>query len=135
MSKEKNTKKPAAPKGPNKYVLFFRDDRTRFIAGLLMMLVGAWLAIAFASFLSTDAGKADLTLQGETGPNGASNWTGNWGHTLAKLLINDWLGLGSILFVVLMIRFGYTLMRNNPLRPLLSVAIRYALWRDRKSVV
>lgn len=128
MAKEEK-KASKTPQGPNRLLVFLRDDRTRFIVGLLFLLVGALLALAFCSFLGY-AGKADASViaNGAVMQQGATNWAGSFGALASEFCINQWLGVASFLYVFLCIRLGFSLTRNVSIRPLFSVFVHYALW-------
>lgn len=125
-------KKNTTPKGPNKFMLFVRDDRTRFILGMILYFVGALMALAFISFLA-DAGKADYAALSDGSIDAAKphNWSGSIGARMAEFCINRWLGVSALLYVVFILRLGYRLTRNLPLVSLFGVFVRYAcfsLW-------
>ena len=134
-TKDKKTtaKESKAPKKPSKLKAFFRSERSRFIAGLLILVFSASLAVAFLSFLVT--GKDDQALL-ENMPlsaifstgNGLSNWGGTVGAFAAEYCINRWIGLSAFLFVVFLFRFGYSMIQRLSLRPLVGVFVRTALW-------
>ena len=127
MSKDTKDKKKSFQ--PNRFVLFFSDERTRFILGLLFLFLGALMALAFTSFLSS-AGKADsAALQsGHIYGEGANNWAGTLGAVMAEYCINRWLGVASFLYVIFFLRLGYRLFRVMPLRPLFPILLLYAIW-------
>ncbi len=129
MSKEKDTKEKKKASKPNRVALFFKDERTRFILGLLFLFLGALMALAFTSFL-TSAGKADsAALQsGNIYGVGANNWAGTFGAIVAEYCINQWLGVASFLYVIFFLRLGYRLFRVKPLLPLLPILFLYAVW-------
>lgn len=130
MSKEKEKeKKPSGPKKPSKIAAFFSDDKTRFIFALLLLLIGVWLFMAFVSFLC-EAGKADsaAVLQGQKPASGMNNWTGALGATIAELCINQWIGVSSILYVVFILRLGYSMVLQHPLRRYFMVLVNTAIW-------
>ena len=125
MAKDKKTQ----PKGPNRIVRFLRDDRTRFITGMLFMAVGVMTALAFVSFV-LNAGKADYAAltSGALANEPAANLGGSIGAYISELCINRWIGVSSILFVIVILRLGYRLIRNKPLRSLFGTFVLYGCW-------
>ena len=133
MAKEKTTSKPKAPKKPSRIVTFYRSEVTRFVFGLLLLLVAAILMMAFLSFFFT--GKSDQAIienlsAGEIirQGNGISNWTGSFGAFAAEYCINQWIGVAAFLFVILMFRIGYRLIKDLSLRSLGWIFLRYSAW-------
>lgn len=133
MAKEKNTSKTKTQKKPSKLRSFYSSEVTRFIIGLLFLLVAAILAMAFLSFFVT--GKNDQAII-ENMPakeilshgNGISNWTGSFGAFAAEYCINHWIGVSSFLFVIFMFRLGYRLLKDISVGSLGWVFIRYSVW-------
>lgn len=133
MAKEKNKKESKGQKKPSKLLAFCRSEVTKFILGLLILLVAAILAMAFLSFFVT--GKSDqaiienLTL-GEVlkHGNGINNWTGSFGAFAAEYCINKWIGVAALLYVVVLFRLGYNLLKNISIRPVGWMFIRYSVW-------
>ena len=135
MAKEKNTAKAKGQKShqPSKLLTICRSEVTKFVVGLLILLVAAILAMAFFSFFVT--GKSDQAIienlpasQILSHGNGVSNWTGSFGAFAAEYCINQWMGVSAFLFVVFMFRLGYCLLKDISIRHLGWVFIRYAVW-------
>lgn len=131
MAKEKSTKK--GQKKPSRILEIFRSEVTKFVTGLLVLLVASILAMAFLSFFVT--GKSDQSIienlsarevlsQG----NGISNWTGSFGAFAAEYCINQWIGVAAFLFVIFLFRLGYCLLKDISIRHLGWVFVRYSLW-------
>lgn len=131
--KKITAKDSKAPKKPSKLKAFFHSERSRFVVGLVILVFSASLGVAFLSFLVT--GKDDQALL-ENMPlsaifstgNGLSNWGGTVGAFAAEYCINRWIGLSAFLFVVFLFRFGYSLIQQMSLRPLVGIFVRTALW-------
>ena len=131
--KKSTVKESKAPKKPSKLKAFFQSERSRFIAGLLILVFSASLAVAFLSFLVT--GKDDQALL-ENMPlsaifstgNGLNNWGGTIGAFASEYCINRWIGLSAFLFVVFLFRFGYSMIQRLSLRPMVGIFVRTALW-------
>lgn len=126
---EKEEKKELKEKRPSRIMSFLREDRTRFIVGLLFLFAGALMALAFSSFLS-NAGKDDASsiANGTVLDHPARNWVGSLGAMMAEVCINQWLGIAAFLYVIFFLRLGYRMTRNKPLRPLFGVFVSYAVW-------
>ncbi len=125
MAKEKIEKE----KRPSKLLSFLRDDRTRFILGLVFFFMGALMALSFTSFIC-NAGKADASsiANGTVLEHPASNWIGSLGAVMSEVCINQWLGVAAFLFVIFFLRLGFCLTRNKPLSPLFGVFVSYSVW-------
>ncbi len=130
-SKEKNNK-PKGPKKPSRFVLFCRSEQAKFIVGLIILMLSAMLGAGFLSFVVT--GKEDqaviehlhwynILMPG----NGVSNWLGTFGAFTSEYCINRWLGLPVLLFVVLLLRFGYGLIITGHRPPFLKSFVRTTL--------
>lgn len=125
--------KSKSPKKPSKFLALCRSEVFRFVVGLLIMLVAAFLAMAFISFFAT--GKNDQSIIENLPPaelfnhgNEISNWAGSFGALAAEYCINQWIGVAAILFVLFMFRLGYCLLKDLPTNHLFGVFVRYALW-------
>jgi len=132
MAKEKTTKSKGQKK-PSKILELFHSEVTKFVTGLLVLLVASILAMAFLSFFVT--GRSDQAIienlsasevlsQG----NGISNWTGSFGAFAAEYCINQWIGVAAFLFVIFLFRLGYCLLKDISIRHLGLVFVRYSLW-------
>ena len=122
MGKEKNTTAPKeknakgkAEKKPSRFLTFLRGEQSKFVAGLVVILLSALLGIGFISFMVT--GKDDqailenLTWYQIFLPNNkVHNWVGTFGAFTSEWCVNRWLGLPVLLFVGLLFRFGRELM-------------------------
>ena len=133
MAKEKNTTKVKNLKKPSKILAFWRSEVTRFVAGLLILLIATILMMAFLSFFLT--GKSDQAIIENLSAsevlrhgNGISNWTGSFGAFAAEYCINRWIGVSSLLFVILLFRVGYRLLKNISIRSLAWTFLRFAAW-------
>jgi S-DNA-T family DNA segregation ATPase FtsK/SpoIIIE len=110
------------------------DERAQFVAGLLILVVGCYMGLAFLSFFST--GAADQALlehrsAWELGGlhNDISNWMGSRGAFLAEVLINRWIGVAAFFYVYLLLKIGVMLLTNAPKkRQLWGTTLRCMLW-------
>jgi len=134
MSKEKKSsvkEKNKKPKGPSRLSLFMHTEQAKFIFGLVLLLISAVLGVGILSSVVT--GRSDQSIidhlawyQILSPGNGVSNWMGTLGAFAGEYLVNRWLGLPVILFVVLMLRIGWSLSQHNKLENLFGRFVRTA---------
>ena len=130
MSKNKEEKTEIIKeKRPSKLLMTLRDDRTRFVVGLLFLFVGSLLALAFSSFLGY-AGKGDASsiANGTILQHDANNWIGALGAVASEVCINQWIGIAAFLYVLFFLQLGFRLTRNISVRPMFRVFVRYSVW-------
>ena len=102
--KKKSNKKP-----------FFKNEKFRFIFGLLVLLISAYLLIAFISFLfygAADQSKLDLPWK-ELVMNSdikVQNLAGKTGAYLSEVIINRGFGIASFIFIYLLIVTGLKIL-------------------------
>ncbi|MDR1090121.1 MAG: DNA translocase FtsK [Prevotella sp.] len=106
-------------KNQNKLSLFLetiKKERTKFLLGVCLAFVGAYVLLAGISFFAT--GAADQSKVGNkffwdliSHKQEISNWTGVAGAFAAEILINRWFGIFSLLIPVYFILMGLKLMR------------------------
>lgn len=95
---------------------FFNDDTVKFIIGVILVSIGFFIFFSEASFLSS--GREDYSLltkdidslQNES--RHFSNVCSALGANIANMMINNWLGIPSLLVPVFLIIAGFRLM--NP---------------------
>lgn len=131
--KKKTTTSNNMEKRLNRFCAFWRNERTQFILGLLTLLFGSFLGLAFISFLVTgDADQARLEHLsfGELSKigNGITNWMGMYGAYFAEVFINRWIGLPAFLYILFLLKAGLKLMKFETLTSLPGLFIRCALW-------
>lgn len=113
-TKKENKNKPASAdnsKNVKKIKSALNGETGHFIGGLLCLMFGVYLFLAFTSFLT--AGGADqsvLTGSGE-GSEIIQNHTGPAGARLAEFLINDCFGIPAYLIVLIFLISGTKLMK------------------------
>ena len=130
MSKNKEEKTEIIKeKQPSKLLQTLRDDRTRFIVGLLFLFIGALLALSFSSFLGY-AGKGDASsiANGTVMQHEANNWIGALGAVASEVCINQWIGIAAFLYVFFFLQLGFRLTRNLSIRPMFRVFVRFSVW-------
>lgn len=129
-TKEKNTKTKET-KQPSRFMSFFRGEQSKFIVGLIIVLLAALLGIGFISFIFT--GKDDQAIlenltwyQIFLPNNDVHNWVGTFGAFTSEWCVNRWLGLPVLLFVWLLFRFGRELMLTGHVPNMLGTFVRTA---------
>lgn len=99
-------------------VSFFRNEKFRFILGILVLLISAYLLIAFISFLffgDADQSKLDLKWS-ELVFNSeiqVKNKAGKTGAYLSEVIINRGFGIASFIFIYLLIIAGFKILGRN----------------------
>ncbi|HEY1040107.1 MAG TPA: DNA translocase FtsK 4TM domain-containing protein [Bacteroidia bacterium] len=86
-----------------KFIAFYTNERTQKVLGLLLILVGVYLSIAFTSFIFTWKEDQDKVL----GPLSeffsnevkVMNWLGKLGALVSHLFMFKWFGISSFLLV------------------------------------
>lgn len=118
---KKTKKEKSSSSGQPKWMRLFKDERTHFIVGLLLLMAVSYVALAFTSFFYT--GAADQSkLQGtwfhlSNDEPGIQNWTGAIGAHIAEALINQGFGVAAYAWLVFPLILGLRLMsiRTIPL--------------------
>ena len=116
-------KKPGSSKQKKKKSTqpFFRNEKFKFILGIFILLVSAYLLVAFVSFLffgAADQSKLDLPwkqLVFESDLN-VQNKAGKTGAYLAEKIMNQGFGISSFLFVYLLVITGFKILGQNLVR-------------------
>ncbi|MEG1616138.1 MAG: DNA translocase FtsK [Bacteroidales bacterium] len=123
MSKKKPEKRDAesSPKMMRKISTFLHNERTRFIAGMCILMFAVFLFLSFISFFFTgDADQSSLEnlpiSQLTDVKNNLQNWTGFIGAYLAELLINRWVGISSFLICLFLAAAGLKMMKIKDFR-------------------
>ena len=113
-----NKAKENNPSRMQRIRLFWQNDTTRFVTGLSLFMVAAYLAISFISFFFTgasDQSKLENLSFSELSSikNQITNWTGFWGAFLAELFINRWIGISAFCISFFLGKAGLKLMLNK----------------------
>ena len=113
-------KKPVKSKGNKKKerVAFYKNEKLRFIVGVLILLIAAYLLIAFVSFLffgAADQSKldlrwSDLFIKSDIK---VANKAGKTGAILSELIINRGFGIASFLFIYMLVVTGVKVLGRN----------------------
>ena len=109
---------------PKKMINAIKGETIHFIIGLLCVIFGVYMLLAFSSFFFT--GGNDQSILAHPGPgelletsNGIQNYAGARGAQLSQFLVNDCFGISSYLIVVFLIVCGMKLMK----------AYQFTLWK------
>ncbi len=97
---------------------FFKNERTRFITGLVICILTIYIGLALLSFFFTgaaDQSKIENVSLSELVSNRGSveNWTGVRGAWLSDLLMNRWFGVSSFFILFFFGSLGARLMNMN----------------------
>jgi S-DNA-T family DNA segregation ATPase FtsK/SpoIIIE len=113
-------------------VKFLEDERTFKISGLFLLLVSAFLLIAFTSYFFT--WKQDQSLvEGSWfdllrfSDKKVDNWLGKMGAIASHQFMHTWFGLASFAFVLLAFLTGFKILFKADLMPL-KRTIRYSIF-------
>lgn len=95
--------------------LFFTNERTRFVTGLIIMFFTLYIGLALLSFFFTgaaDQSKIENVPLGDLLANRGSvaNWTGVRGAYISDLLMNRWFGISSFMILFFFASWGAKLM-------------------------
>jgi S-DNA-T family DNA segregation ATPase FtsK/SpoIIIE len=117
MAKRKISKKGADDEGfYTALKAFLTNERTHFIAGLILCIFAIYAALALLSFFFTGAADQSkienislsrLVFYRET----VDNWAGVRGAYLANLLMNRWFGVSSFMILFFIASLGVKLMK------------------------
>ncbi len=99
----------------NSIKLFFTNERTRFVTGLVIMFFTLYIGLALISFFFTggaDQSKIEHVPVGDLLANRGSvaNWTGVRGAYISDLLMNRWFGISSFMILFFFASWGAKLM-------------------------
>lgn len=103
---------------PGKFALmkmFFTNERTRFITGLVIAIITIYVGLSLISFFFTggaDQSKIENVPLSDllTNRGSVENWTGVRGAFLADLLMNRWFGISSFMILFFLGSVGARLM-------------------------
>jgi DNA segregation ATPase FtsK/SpoIIIE, S-DNA-T family len=120
-------KKQKAAAAPSRPKFNWNDERLPKLVGVVSILAGIFLAISFVSYLYTWKFDQDKVLKFSWGmlfnsDLSVENWLGKLGAILSNAFFYWGFGLPSMIFVVLLVRLGFDLLRNRPLLPFMILA-------------
>ena len=114
----KRKKKNAVVRFMGSLVAAFRDERFRYAAGLIFVLIAVFMLLSLISYLFH--WKTDQDFEWAkvfSGPEiKVENTGGKLGAWLGDLLINQWFGIASFLFPVILIIWSMALYKIKLLR-------------------
>jgi DNA segregation ATPase FtsK/SpoIIIE, S-DNA-T family len=114
--KEEINKKPSSKSA--KSTSIFKDERIKFVTGILITGFAVYLLIAFISYLFS--WKTDLSFDTNNVLSGSDvqvkNWSGKSGFWLAKTVVNKGFGLASFLIPVIIASIGLYLLNLRSLK-------------------
>lgn len=118
MAKKATTTKQNNNNEPGKFAMmkmFFTNERTRFITGLVIAIIIIYIGLALISFFFTggaDQSKIENVPLADllTNRGSVENWTGVRGAVLADLLMNRWFGISSFMILFFLGSVGAKLM-------------------------
>ncbi|MCL1943276.1 MAG: DNA translocase FtsK [Candidatus Azobacteroides sp.] len=114
--KKKDMKETETPSVFTKIITFLKDERTHFVLGLLILMFGVYLFLAFVSFFFTGAADQskleNISMSALSSvKNDIQNWTGVQGAYIANLFINKWFGVSSFAGFIFLVALGLRLMK------------------------
>jgi S-DNA-T family DNA segregation ATPase FtsK/SpoIIIE len=137
--KEQTTKKPTKSDttpsaNQHRWVRFFKDERTHFIIGILLLMGVSYVALALTSFFYT--GAADQSkMQGSwfhlsNDETAIQNWTGAIGAHIAEAMINRGFGVAAFAWLIFPIVLALRLMslRTIPLWKAFLYPLAIMIW-------
>ena len=102
-----------------RFAEFFKNGRTRFAIGIILLLLGVYLLLSFMSFLLY-SGMADQSQVASNGvlvnaqnPDKMSNWGAAVGASLSQFLIADGVGLAAFILVIWCVTLGLRMVRKG----------------------
>lgn len=122
-SKSKTTNKQKSKKvnpGQQPKYSVFRDERIKFITGLILTGFAVYLFFAFVAYLfwwKTDQSADNSLMLSVTGDD-VRNWSGHSGAWLSDILINRGFGLASFLIPVIIAAIGLRMLNLKRIKPL-----------------
>ena len=109
---------------PSKVIKAVKGETIHFIIGLLCVIFGVYMLLAFTSFFFTGGSDQSILAHPDPGElletgNHIQNYAGARGAQLSQFLINDCFGIPAYLIAVFLIVAGMKLMK----------AYRFTLWK------
>ena len=109
---------------PKKMINALKGETIHFIIGLLCVIFGVYMLLAFSSFFFTGGNDQSILAHPDPGElletnNGIQNYAGARGAQLSQFLINDCFGISAYFIVVFLIVCGMKLMK----------AYQFTLWK------
>ncbi len=110
--------------GSTKIIHAFKGETIYFITGLICVIFGVYMLLAFSSFFFTGGNDQSILAHPDAGElletdNNIQNYAGARGAQLSQFLINDCFGIPAYFIVVFLIVAGMQLMK----------AYQFTLWK------
>ena len=116
--KKKTDNKPNVGKSdiPNKVMTAIKGETVHFIIGLLCVIFGVYMLLAFSSFFFTGGNDQSILSHPNPGElletgNRIQNYAGARGAQLSQFLINDCFGISAYFIIAFLIVAGMKLMK------------------------
>lgn len=97
------------------FVRFWTNEQTRFICGILLLVVTFYLSFLLISFFFTGAADQslvkDLSFKELSGLSGVKNWGGAFGAWLSNIIMTKWLGVSTLFIAAFCVIAALKLMR------------------------
>lgn len=109
---------------PDKVVTAIKGETIHFIIGLLCVIFGVYMLLAFSSFFFTGGNDQSILLHPDPGElletgNRIQNYAGARGAQLSQFLINDCFGISAYFIIIFLVVAGMKLMK----------AYEFKLWK------
>lgn len=119
--------KKQKPKSRKPSKFNWHDERIPKIVGVILVLTGIYLTIAFISYLYTWRVDQDKVLSFSwsmlfQGDLMVQNWLGRLGAIISNMFFYWGFGLPSVIIIALLFRLGFDLIRKKPIKPFLIFA-------------
>lgn len=113
---KKTVQKKKTPSKSAQFLEFIKKERTRFLLGVCLAFIGAYILLGQVSFFVTGAADQSKVVNRYffdliSHKQQISNWTGVAGAFIAEKFINQWFGIFSLLIPVYFILMGLKMMR------------------------
>ncbi|MDR2004070.1 MAG: DNA translocase FtsK [Prevotella sp.] len=113
---KKTVQKKKTPNKGSAFLEFIKKERTRFLLGVCLAFIGAYILLGQVSFFVTGAADQSKVVNRYffdliSHKQQIANWTGVAGTFIAEKFINQWFGIFSLLIPVYFILMGLKMMR------------------------
>ena len=97
---------------PTSFSAFIKDERTRIVAGLLLVFLSVFLIVAYCSFFTTGSADYSVLTGGEAGLHRKeiTNLLGLPGAYLSRFIVDGSFGIVSIVALILLLLYGLRLI-------------------------
>lgn len=132
VKKIKQRKEKASPENKLAFLSMLKDERTKKISGLFLLLISVYLLIAFTSYFFTWKNDQSLVTGSwfdliRFSDRHVENWLGKMGAIVSHQFIYNWFGIAAYVFVLLSFLGGFKILFQAALLPL-KKTFRYSLF-------